>query len=83
MVGVGLTPALTMSPSLATSPALAFAPIHLRITLDCWDLHSATSLFTLENQSVCAIMGGSFGREHSMGGVFADPLRVNGKRGVK
>ncbi len=37
------------------------------------------SLFTLENQSVCAIMGGGFGREQSMGGTLAEPLRVNSR----
>jgi hypothetical protein len=36
-----------------------------------------TRLYVIYNQSVCAIMGGGFGREHSMGGVFAEPLRVN------
>ena len=32
---------------------------------------------TLENQRGCAIMGGRFGRGHSMVGAFAEPLRVN------
>ena len=35
---------------------------------------------TLENQSVCAIIGGRFGRKHSMDGAFAEPLRVNSRR---
>jgi len=42
-------------------------------------VQQARPFAALENQSVCAIMGGGFGREHSMGGPFAEPLRVNSK----